>query len=224
MPDANKLSPQLDKPQWPSLTWRGAEWGSEHWIIQRVCQKHSLSGNKASWNRNKVFERLSTSFKHDPCQFQRGGWEMVDRGNVSANKCFSWVGDGSCGYFSILFEITESGGYTSGPGEVGVWYEPFWLDAVPPKTYHTPEDVGVLSVKPRTREHAKNMQIWDWLHEEKKTLFHNNKGSRLILCFSVNKTSLFNHRRRWNILGWMIFHEDDTTTCAKTRTNLTLGF
>lgn len=47
---------------------------------------------------------------------------MVDRGNVSANKCFSWVGEGSCGYFSILSEITESGGYTSGPGEVGVWY------------------------------------------------------------------------------------------------------
>lgn len=32
---------------------------------------------------------------------------MLDRGNVSADKCFSWVGDGSCGYFSILLEITD---------------------------------------------------------------------------------------------------------------------
>lgn len=84
---------------------------------------------------------------------------MVDRGNVSANKCFSWVGEGSCGYSSILLEITESGVYTSGPGEVGDGYESCRLDAVLPITYHTQEDVGVRSVKPRTREHVKNMRI-----------------------------------------------------------------
>lgn len=60
---------------------------------------------------------------------------MLDRGNVSANKCFSWVGDGSCGYFSILSEITEL--------EVHVWSRGSRClvqltesesDVVPPKT------------------------------------------------------------------------------------------
>lgn len=83
--------------------------------------------------------------------------------------------------------------------------------------------MGVLTVKPRTGKHVKNMRIWDWSHKERIDLFFfYNCGVQSSSYAPVLAKQPFSITGGSGIsLGCMMFHEDDPT---KKKTKLTWGF